>query len=152
VTVDKAIVCGVDGSADSQAALFLAARMADQLGARLVLANAVEYAQSPYAVAGAFGPAAARAPVTATPDDPVQAGEQLLETMVEEAGVEPAERRVIAGFAAEGLVDLADEQDAELIVVGSRGRGAFKSPSFGSVSASLIGVARCPVVVVSAGA
>ena len=148
--MDKAIVCGVDGSADSQAALFLAARMADQLGARLVLANAVEYAQSPYAVAGAFGPAAAQAPVAATPDDPVQAGEQLLETMVEEAGVEPAERRVIAGFAAEGLADLADEQDAELIVVGSR--GAFKSPSFGSVSASLIGVARCPVVVVSAGA
>ena len=82
----------------------------------------------------------------------MQAGEQLLETMVEQAGLDQAERRVIAGLAAEGLADLADEQDAQLIVVGSRGRGAFRSPSFGSVSASLIGVARCPVVVVSAGA
>ena len=103
MTVDKAIVCGVDGSADSQAALSLAARIADQLGARLVLANAVEYAQSPHAVAGAFGPVGARAPVTATPDDPVQAGEQLLETMVEQAGLERRNGGSSRGLPPKGL-------------------------------------------------
>ena len=35
-----------------------------------------------------------------------------------------------------------------MIVVGSRGRGAFKAAFLGSVSTSLIGVARCPVLVV----
>ena len=52
---------------------------------------------------------------------------------------------------AERLADLADEEDAELIVVGSRGRGAFTAAFLGSVSNSLIGVARCPVVVVPPG-
>ena len=43
------------------------------------------------------------------------------------------------------------QQDAEMIVVGSRGRGAFKAAFLGSVSTSLIGVARCPVLVVPPG-
>jgi hypothetical protein len=61
--MEKSIVCGVDGSADSQAALAVAARVADEFGARLVLANAVEYVHSPYATAGALGPAAAPRPL-----------------------------------------------------------------------------------------
>jgi nucleotide-binding universal stress UspA family protein len=59
--------------------------------------------------------------------------------------------RVAIGFPAEQLAELADEVDAELIVVGSRGRGAFKAALLGSVSTSLIGVARCPVLVVPRG-
>ena len=39
-----------------------------------------------------------------------------------------------------------------MIVVGSRGRGAFKAAFLGSVSGELIGVARCPVLVVPPGA
>jgi nucleotide-binding universal stress UspA family protein len=39
-----------------------------------------------------------------------------------------------------------------MIVVGSRGRGAFKAAFLGSVSTSLIGVARCPILVVPPGA
>jgi nucleotide-binding universal stress UspA family protein len=118
-----------------------------------VLANVVEYVHSPHATAGALGPAAAaRAPLTATLNEQVQAGERLLEMMAEQGRLEQAERRVVAGLAADRLADLADEEDAELIVVGSRGRGAFKADFLGSVSASLIGVARCPVLVVPPGA
>jgi nucleotide-binding universal stress UspA family protein len=58
----------------------------------------------------------------------------------------------VNGYPAERLADLADEEGAELIVVGSRGRGAFKAAFLGSVSTSLIGVARCPVLVVPPGA
>jgi nucleotide-binding universal stress UspA family protein len=39
-----------------------------------------------------------------------------------------------------------------LIVVGSRGRGRFKAAFLGSVSNSLVGVARCPVLIVPPGA
>src|SRR3954447_26019757 len=63
-------------------------------------------------------------------------------------GIEQADRRVVVGYAAERLADLADEEGAEMIVVSSRGRGAFKSAFLGSVSTSLIGVARCPILVV----
>jgi nucleotide-binding universal stress UspA family protein len=55
------------------------------------------------------------------------------------------------GLPAERLADLADDEDAELIVVGSRGRGRFKASFLGSVSNSLVGVARCPVLVVPPG-
>jgi len=151
--MERSIVCGVDGSADSAAAVAVAAGMADRLGARLVLANVVEYVDAPYATAVAFGPRAfAQGPLTATLGEQVRAGERLLEQMAEQEGLKHAERRVVTGFAAERLADLADEEDAELIVVGSRGRGAFKAAFLGSVSTSLVGVARCPVLVVPPGA
>jgi nucleotide-binding universal stress UspA family protein len=66
-------------------------------------------------------------------------------------GIEHVERRVVVGYAVERLADLADEESAEVIVVGSRGRGAFDAAFLGSVSTSLIGVARCPVLVVPPG-
>jgi nucleotide-binding universal stress UspA family protein len=150
--MEKSIVCGVDGSADSEAALTVAARLAHRLGTRLVLANVVEYVDPPYATVGAIRPGAVRAPLAEVLGEQVRAGERLLEEMAEGARLEMAERRVVSGLAAERLADLADEEDAELIVVGSRGRGAFKAAFLGSVSTSLIGVARCPVLVVPPGA
>jgi nucleotide-binding universal stress UspA family protein len=66
-------------------------------------------------------------------------------------GLSDVHRRVLAGLPAERLADVADEEEAQLIVVGSRGRGAFKAAFLGSVSSSLIGVARCPVVIVPHG-
>ena len=149
----NSIVCGVDGSADSEAALAVAARLAERLGARLVLANVVEYVRAPHATVGGMGyRAVGRAPLADVLGTQVLAAEQLLEEMAEQANVETAERRVVSGFAAERLADLADEEDAELIVVGSRGRGAFRAAFLGSVSTNLVGVARCPVLVVPPGA
>lgn len=149
----RSIVCGVDGSADSEAALAVAAKLANSVGARLVLANVVEYVPSPYAAVGACGPApVAQAPPGEVFRGQVEAGERLVEQLAEQAHVDRADRRVVTGLAAERLADLADEEDAELIVVGSRGRGAFKAAFLGSVSTSLIGVARCPVLVVPPGA
>jgi nucleotide-binding universal stress UspA family protein len=53
---------------------------------------------------------------------------------------------VVAGGAAEHLVRIAD--DAGLLVVGSRGRGAVRSAVLGSVALHCSTQARCPVVVV----
>jgi nucleotide-binding universal stress UspA family protein len=143
--MDTSIVCGVDGSVDSQAALRVADAMAKRLGTRLVLAHVVEYAHAPYA-------AASQPLRTANLEQQEESGQRLLAQLADEAGLDRAERRVASGFAAEGLADLADEEKAELIVVGSRGRVAFKAAFLGSVSTSLIGVARCPVLVVPPGA
>jgi nucleotide-binding universal stress UspA family protein len=150
--MEKAIVCGVDGSSDSEAALIVAAGLANRLDARLVLANVVEFVPSPYAAVSAMGRPAVGAPLDDMVSEQLRAGELLLGEMAERASVESAETRVVSGFAAERLADLADEEQAELIVVGSRGRGAFKAAFLGSVSTSLIGVARCPVLVVPPGA
>jgi nucleotide-binding universal stress UspA family protein len=151
-----AIVCGVDGSADSRAALAVAELYARRLGAKLVLAHVVEFVPAPYGVTGPLG-AGVRGlgggpSLTETQEEREKAGEELLERMATDAGNDHTERRVVIGHPGEGLADLADDEEAELIVVGSRGRGAFKSAFLGSVSSSLVGVARCPVLIVPPGA
>jgi hypothetical protein len=48
---------------------------------------------------------------------------------------------------AEEVVDLAEELEVDLIVVGTRGRSAIDRALMGSVSDSIVRHARCPVVV-----
>jgi nucleotide-binding universal stress UspA family protein len=148
------IVCGVDGSADSHAALGVAARLAERLEATLVLAHVAEFAPVPSAAVGGIA-AGGIAPQPMTParlEEQEEAGARLLERVAAEQGLGDAEWRVVVGFPAEQLAELADDEDAELIVVGSRGRGRFKAAFLGSVSNSLVGVARCPVLIVPPGA
>ena len=53
--MDRSIVCGVDGSADSQATLTVAIDMAARLQLRLILANVVEPSDAPYVGAASLG-------------------------------------------------------------------------------------------------
>ena len=145
-----AIVCGIDGSPDSQAALAYATELADQLDARLVLAHVVEPAPSPYTTVGPI--AGAAPPYVSTMLEREVEGGRLLGELAETTGIDRAEQRVVTGIPAERLADLADDEEAQLIVVGSRGRGPLRSALRGSVSMSLIGLARCPVLVVPPGA
>jgi nucleotide-binding universal stress UspA family protein len=55
---------------------------------------------------------------------------------------------VVAGMPAEEIVAYADAIDADLIVLGSRGRGALASALLGSVSNAVLQSARRPVLVV----
>ena len=145
-----AIVCGIDGSPDSQAALVYATELADRLDARLVLAHVVEPAPSPYATIGPLTGGATT--FLATVVERQAEGERLLDEIAESTGLDRAEQRVVTGIPAERLADLADDESAQLIVVGSRGRGPLRSALLGTVSTSLIGLARCPVLVVPPGA
>ncbi|MCX5044764.1 universal stress protein [Aldersonia sp. NBC_00410] len=56
------------------------------------------------------------------------------------------ERRIYPDAPRERLLDLSDE--AQLLVVGSRGRGGFRGLLLGSTSNALVVHARCPVMVV----
>jgi nucleotide-binding universal stress UspA family protein len=154
--VNGSIVCGVDGSPDSHRALGVAAQFARRLGARLIVANVVAYVPEPAVPAFAYAPMAPltefEPPMTERRTDAdMEASEALLQRIVADAGVDGAELRTLLGIPAERLADLADDEGADLIVVGSRGRGAFKAAFLGSVSNSLIGIARCPVLVVPQG-
>ena len=69
---------------------------------------------------------------------------------VKVAGGTVAEAHLRMGVVAEEIVSLADELDAGLIIVGSRGLGSIRRTLAGSVSESLFRHAHCPVMVVRA--
>lgn len=58
------------------------------------------------------------------------------------------DERLKVGGVADQLNEIADDVDATLIVVGSRGRGRLASALFGSVSRALARDASCPVMIV----
>ena len=58
------------------------------------------------------------------------------------------ETEIVTGVPRQVLMDAADE--AQLLVVGSRGLGGFRGLLLGSVSHALIHLAPCPVAVVHA--
>jgi len=139
--MEGSLICGVDGSAESRVALRVAAQLSGRLGLRLVVAHVAQ--------AAVYAPAYGSPPVMTKPTDAeLRAGEELLEELALDEGLADVTLRPLSGGAAERLADLGDEESAELIVVGSRGRGAFKAAFLGSVSRDLIGIARCPVLVV----
>lgn len=140
---NNSILCGVDGSQHARLALRHAVRLARALGVRLVVAHVV---QPPMSSPG-VGPTA-RQLMTIPIDALLASGKALLDKILEEEEVIDATRRVVLGFPGDRLADLADEEAAELIIVGSRGRGAVKAAILGSVSTDVIGVARRPVLVV----
>ena len=85
---------------------------------------------------------------TADIDAIEHAAHKLIEKILDEQQLTEAAGRVVFGVPAEQLAEIADQEQAELIVVGSRGRGSFKAAFLGSVSHEIIGLAPCPVLVV----
>lgn len=63
----------------------------------------------------------------------------------------PIDKVTQSGEAGPALCRVAEEQGVDVIVVGSRGRGAIKRALLGSVSTYVTNNAPCPVVVVRRG-
>jgi nucleotide-binding universal stress UspA family protein len=82
-------------------------------------------------------------------DEPVRDADELMATIRRRTQDDRSvDVRLIDGSPAERLLEIARDEDAALLVVGSRGRGAVASRVLGSVSRRLVEEAPCPVVVV----
>ena len=134
------IVAGVDGSDSSRAALRWAIHQARLTGASVDAVMA-------WSLSTAFPPAAH------TDMDMEGATRDALAEIVEQVGGPqpevPVRQFVGEGHAAEVL--LRQAMDADLLVVGSRGRGGFASAMVGSVSLQCVLHAQCPVLVLRDG-
>ena len=79
------------------------------------------------------------------------AASQFLEEQVQkikEAGGEIAQAHPRLGRPYAEIVQLAEELDAGMVVVGSRGEGGVRRALLGSVADSVVRHAHCPVLVV----
>ena len=139
------IVVGVDGSPISKLALRWAITQARLTGATI---DAVLAWQYPAALTGYTWTAAV---VDTEPAWDVEAEKELTEAISETAGQDPdvvINPVVVEGWPAEVLLNAAE--GADLLVVGSRGRGGFSSVLLGSVSQNCAHHATCPLLIIRA--
>jgi nucleotide-binding universal stress UspA family protein len=141
----ETIVVGVDGSDPSRTALEWAVAEAKLRGAKLVAVHAWSYYPSlpmdtldPMLVAPDFTDALGR--------DASEFVSREIDRIQAAAGDVEIEARPIEGPAASVLVDVA--QDADLLVLGTRGHGGFSGLLLGSVSQQVSHHAPCPLVLV----
>lgn len=129
------LVCGLDGSSDSEALSVFVSRLAWTLGARLELVHVV---------------GAPPHHATATAARCGQTPEQQFGALAAPEGenVQVSERVVPHGDPARRLASIAEEEDASMIVVGTHGCGPVADALVGSVSSRLAADAPCPVLVV----
>ena len=146
VAPNAVILCGVDGSAHARHAASAALAMAERLGARLTVVH-VAPTRTLVSVASLPADVDPRAYERSTEVAETQA-EAAYDTLAPEVSRAVVDREVRLGEPATVLAELAEERGAELIVVGSRGRGAWRSAAMGSVSAELVRLASCPVMIV----
>ena len=136
------IVVGVDGSDGAAAALQWAFEQARRTGAELeiVLAFSFELA---WIDVGSDYQARWIEDATLRARDELQ---QIVAATVPEPDGVTLHRLVVEGVPAEVLVEVAT--GADLLVVGTRGRGGFAGLLLGSASQRCVERAPCPVVVV----
>src|SRR5215216_1771264 len=134
------ILFASDGSEDSELAASTAVGLAKVTGSELHVLH----------VAPAF-------PDYFEPNDPDEPGpteregRRILDEQVkkiENVGGAVAQSHLRMGGAAEEVIDLSEELETGLILLGSRGRGRIRRALMGSVSDSIVRHAHCPVMVV----
>ena len=143
------IVVGVDGSAHAAAALTWAAEEAKLRSARLEIVHAWTFVPVATPADSGLVPMAWTDNVELL-DVTRQAAEDAAAAQVEEVlGPDHgASISVVESGPAEAIIAAA--ADADLVVVGNRGRGNLAAALLGSTSAKVADEAPCPVVVVRA--
>ena len=132
------VAVGVDDSEQSDKAVTWAADEADRRGGQLLVVHAWEYPYRPISepVGGAMDLARVDAALVL---------DRAVEQAQDRCGV-TVEGMLVEGSPAQALLDAS--ATADLVVMGSRGRGGFKSMMLGSVTQAVTAHAACPVVVV----
>ncbi|MEL7499487.1 MAG: universal stress protein [Planctomycetota bacterium] len=134
----KRILCPVDFSEFNQAANEYASMLAKSTGARLIyfhcaLPDAAGYG-SPY--------------VHEDPDDVVREAQREIEEISPTVPGVAASYVVELGMATDGIIRYANENDIDLIVMGTHGRTGFRRVLMGSVAEAVVRKADCPVLAV----
>ncbi|WP_405059971.1 universal stress protein [Kribbella sp. NBC_01505] len=142
IQAQPTIVVGVDGSKTSAKAIDFAFAQAESRQARVAVVNVTPHPAPTFA--GGLG-LLVFDPVDIANEERLLVSESLAGAETDYPDVE-FDLVLMTGHPAQALVVAAD--NAELLIVGSRGRDGFASLLLGSVSLSVLHHARCPVAVV----
>jgi nucleotide-binding universal stress UspA family protein len=131
------VVVGVDGSAASVAALAWAARYGSATGAKVQALLAWHYP----------------GPIERTPDQIREQTDEQMKATLDEAVAkavpgQTSSVEIRLGYGPPSQVLIEVSKEADLLVVGSHGHGAWTGMLVGSVSIHCVTGAHCPVVVV----
>ena len=141
----KILVCS-DGSPKSLEAAAIAAQIASKFGSEIVLVSVFDPSVIPAATLGVPG---------GLLETTVNSGRYAEETQLavehdtgkvfQEAGLHYRCRREL-GHPVDRIISSAEDEHADLIVMGSRGIGGFERLLLGSVSEGVLRHAHCPVL------
>ncbi len=135
----KKILAAMDGSEASMHGVRKALEFADALGAEVTLAHVIPHVFVPAEVPFDSGRLA---------EEALRAGELMLTQTAAELGRPAMSRVCLRGTPGESLSELADTGGFDLVVVGSKGRGAVSRMLVGSTTDRLVHICRKPVLVV----
>jgi len=133
----RKIVVATDFSPSSDAALRLATILARDHQATLVIVHVSE-PRPAYTVAGVYASLPAG-------NEFADSHHQLLEVRPSDSNV-PCEHRLLIGIPADEITKFADEEHADMIVIGSHGRTGIGRFLMGSVAEAVVRQANCPVL------
>lgn len=136
----KKVLVAVDGSEASLKGAKTALELARDLRAEVILA----YVVPPLVLPGD----APWAPLEEIHEAEVKRGEQVLSEIAARLGAPSTRRLVRLGSPAETLCELADLEQADMVVVGSTGKGAVKRLLLGSTADRVVHISQRPVLVV----
>jgi len=136
--VYSCILVGYDGSEAGRHAIEKAVGLARRLGAKLVIATVVP---PPTVFLGEL-----LIPEVTELSEIEKPARERLEKLVKEireaAGLEDVEAVLLVGDPAEELVNFAEANGCDLIVVGRRGRGGLERLILGSVSSKIVSISH----------
>jgi len=134
----KKILFATDFSPASDNALQYATALARDSGAELCIAH-VEEMPMPYAGGEMY---------FAAPEYPNPEVRRMLEAVIPPDPTVKFRHRLEMGTAADDIVRVAEEENADLIIIGTHGRTGLMRVLMGSVAESVMRYAKCPVLTV----
>ena len=120
------MLIGIDGSTETPSVLPTAVDWARELDLDIHLAMAIH-------------------PLDTAPPDPVLG---VIADQIEAKGLRVRSNVVRSSYPAAALADLAESLDVGLVAMNSHARAGVARVALGSVTMGVVGMARCPVLVV----
>jgi nucleotide-binding universal stress UspA family protein len=139
----KKILCAVDFSDQSSKVADYAKTMGEALGAKI---SVLYVAPSLSQYVGFHIPAST---IENFVGEIVTGADSTMTAFMDEnfQGVD-ADGKVVAGYAAEEILEFAKKEDMDMVIMGTHGRHGIDRILFGSVAEKVVKTCRCPVLTV----